>query len=216
MTPKEALVEAIAKSDGLALLKILSENPKLAEANEEGSPLLSAMYQGRSELAKIILDAKPSLNIFEAAATGNTQVLQELLQQQPMLAQEFATDGFTALQLAAFFGHAEAMKVLLVAGANPSSFSKGYLKTSPLLAALASPKPNNAQMLIEAGADLNVRGDSGFTPLHSAATVGAVQMLKLLLQHGANAQVTNDNGETALMLAQKHNQEAAVAVLSDL
>ena len=54
------------------------------------------------------------------------------------------------------------------------------------------------QKLISAGADVNAKCVNGETPLMNAASVGNVQIIKLLLEKGANVQVFDSLGENAL------------------
>lgn len=49
--------------------------------------------------------------------------------------------------------------------------------------------------------DPSVEKTGGLTPLHFAAKQGAVEVIKLLLQHGADPYITNDRSETAMDVA---------------
>ena len=63
---------------------------------------------------------------------------------------------------------------------------------------------NNASEVLEvrrAGADPNSTDKQGFTPLHLAAQEGAVDTLKLLLEHGARVDAVNIFGNTPLFTA---------------
>ena len=52
------------------------------------------------------------------------------------------------------------------------------------------------QLLIENGADVNIKSGDGSTPLHSAAFFGRADVAKLLLENGANIQARNNDGAT--------------------
>jgi ankyrin repeat protein len=52
--------------------------------------------------------------------------------------------------------------------------------------------------LLERGVDVNARTKNKFTPLHSAAFEGRLEIVRLLLDHGANANAENESSETAL------------------
>jgi len=56
--------------------------------------------------------------------------------------------------------------------------------------------------LILHGADVNTQNDVGQTPLHSAALHNELPCAEILVQHGANVDVKDLRGKTALMLAQ--------------
>lgn len=48
------------------------------------------------------------------------------------------------------------------------------------------------KILIEAGIDVNHKGDMNYTPLHYAAGWGGVEAVQLLLEHGADKNALND------------------------
>jgi len=66
------------------------------------------------------------------------------------------------------------------------------------------------KMLLEAGADANARQESGFVPLHVAASNGNAALVELLLKHGARADAKTDDGKTAgEMAAERGHKELA-------
>ena len=69
-----------------------------------------------------------------------------------------------------------------------------------------------AKALIEGGADVDLRR-SGETPLHRATRSGKTEMITLLLNRGANANIANDDGETPLHLAARKTDTPENAAL---
>jgi ankyrin repeat protein len=77
--------------------------------------------------------------------------------------------------------------------------ARGGYYVTPLVAALAGEHFQTARILRGKGADPNVGGNVGATPLHSAAYYGQLQMVQtLLLEYKADVNVRKDNGETQL------------------
>ncbi len=58
-----------------------------------------------------------------------------------------------------------------------------------------------AALLIEYGVEVNACDKWGFTPLHEAAQKGRTQICSLLLNHGADAAIRNQEGHTPLDVA---------------
>ena len=155
------------------------------------SELLHAVYRGDQKKADELLAQNPELDIFEAAAVGDTDRVRELLRADPQTANAWAEDGFQPLGLAVFFGHPETARILLDAGAEVNSASRNDFKVMPLHSACAvkdrEKRYELAKMLLERGADPTTRQQDDFTPLMAADQVGDARLRELLVQHGATA-----------------------------
>jgi uncharacterized protein len=158
------------------------------------SPAMHALYRGETAEAETLLPDEP--NVFEAAAFGREERLEELLEGDPGLARAFSVDGFTALHLAAFFGRAEAVRLLLDVGADPNAVgtSEQIGPVQPLHSAAASGRVEGVRLLLERGADVNARQGGGFTALHAAAASHDVELARLLLAAGADMTAKTDDG----------------------
>ncbi|KAK4482464.1 hypothetical protein RD792_009621 [Penstemon davidsonii] len=100
------------------------------------------------------------------------------------------------------YGNIEGIKALRNEGAG-LEWIDNEGKT-PLIVACMNPELYNvAKTLIELGANVNAyrAGRHAGTPLHHAAKRGLEQTVKLLLSHGANALVINDDCQTPLDIA---------------
>ena len=63
-----------------------------------------------------------------------------------------------------------------------------------------------AKELIELGIQINARGDLGHTPLHEAASMGNLNMVKLLVESGADVHALTE-GEPPFTLARFHKND---------
>lgn len=70
-----------------------------------------------------------------------------------------------------------------------------------------------ARFLIDEGADISGRGDSGDMPLHVAASWGVLEIVEVLISSGADVNAVNDDGRTPLMEAAFLDQVAAAELL---
>lgn len=120
--------------------------------------------------------------LFEAAQQNNVEKVKSLLAVQPEMANTENKDGLTPLGYAAHFGQTE-----------------------------------SAQALIEHGADVNAISHSliSFIPcntaLHAAlAGERSVEVIKLLLEHGASTSITDSDGQQALHTAAFHTDQTAI------
>jgi ankyrin repeat protein len=133
----------------------------------------------------------PELNVFEAAASGRTERLRELLDGDPSLANAFGDDGFHPLGLACFFGHFEAARLLLARGADVNALSRNErIQTAAIHAAAASG---------ETGTDESKR----------------YELVKLVLDSGANANLQQGGGSRAIETARQNGDESVERLLKD-
>jgi ankyrin repeat protein len=202
------LFAAIKAGDNEETERMLGADPTLVDVRDEQglSPTLVALYHGKNEIAKTILARGPKLDVFEAAAAGDTRRVRELVGQDHDLANAVAPDGFSPLGLAAFFKRREIVRFLLEMGADPQRASRqgGF---TPLHSAVATDAGEVdveiVRLLLDKGADPNARAQSGSTPLHTVAFTGDRKCLDLLLSKHASPAIWNNDDKTAEDIARE-------------
>ncbi len=145
------------------------------------SALLTAVYHGHADMVASLIEHGAELDLFSAAATGNTARLEVLLSAQPTAINEHSPDGWTALALAAHFNQVGAVGLLLEQGASLTVRSRNSNGNTPLHAALAGRNLETARLLLAASADVNAADAAGWTPLHLAADSGSAELVLLVL-----------------------------------
>jgi uncharacterized protein len=169
MAEVETLIEAVKIGDVARVKAIIETDPALAsERLPSGeSPVMAALYRGHHQVVAVLLDAGADVDVFAAAATGRTGDLQRSLTETGA-ANACAYDGWTPLHLAAFFGHVDAARILLDAGADVHAVSRNSLTNTPLHAATAGKHEDVALLLLENGAKGDLVDAGGYTPLQIA------------------------------------------------
>jgi len=125
-----------------------------------------------------------------------------------------SADGFTALHLAAYFGRAGAVRVLIREDADVEEAAGNASRVRPLHSGVAGRDIGVVGALLDAGADLEARQEGGFTPLMGAAAGGVKEIVERLLAAGADRDARNDEGKTALDFAREHDHEHLEELLS--
>jgi uncharacterized protein len=149
------------------------------------SDVLEAIYRGDREEAER-LAAGRELTIFEAAALGRVERLRELLDADLSLVNAYGDDGFHPVGLASFFGHVDAARLLFERGADANQLARNeHIQTAAIHAAAASE-----------GKDETTR----------------YELVKLALEHGADPNLPQGGGFTA-MDAARQNGDARVEQL---
>jgi len=130
--------------------------------------------------------------------------------------ERFGTDpscprGTTPLHFACDDARPEVVRELLSRGADPNARNV-YAFTPLHVVAKGWGNVPCAALLLEAKADPDVReSNAGMTPLHWAAAKANVELVKLLLDHGADVSIRNDEGRTALEIVEINQAHSASA-----
>jgi ankyrin repeat protein len=85
----------------------------------------------------------------------------------------------------------------------------------PLCVAISKNDNDTAKKIIEYGADVNQRFN-GMTPLMYAARYNNVEMIKMLLDKGANPSEKDSKGISALKYAEMSNAKEALQLLNEV
>ncbi len=145
---------------------------------------MQALYAGDRERAEQLAHDR-ELDVFEASALGELRQLQRLLGSDPGLANARASDDFTPLHYAAFFGGPEAARLLLEHGADVDAYADNELGVHPLNSAVAAGAKETVELLLNASADPNAPTRSGHSPLDVALANGDDEIAELLRARGA-------------------------------
>ena len=152
----------------------------------------------------VLVGCGPSVNIWEAARTGNIEAIKQHLAAGADVNVKDKS-GKTPLHSAAAKEHENIAELLIANGANVNA--KNNKGRTPLHYATGTGWQGGyeiAKLLISKGADVNVnsKGDvNGGTPLHNAAREGRSETIKILIDNGANVNAKNVGGWTPLDMA---------------
>jgi uncharacterized protein len=202
---EQAFFDAI-KGGRLDEVKALAAaDPALLNARDVSgaSAILFAIYNGRKDVADALIKLGAPVDLCEASALGRVDRIEEVLRADPKRASEYAPDGFTPVALAAFFGHADAARALIAAGADVRAPARNAFKVQALHAAVAGRNLDIVKAVLEAGADPNAQQQAGFRPIHEAGTNANRALAELLLAHGADPLLRADSGKSAIDLARE-------------
>lgn len=72
-----------------------------------------------------------------------------------------------------------------------------------------------AELLLDAGAQVNAADDAGNTPLHEAVSSRQHLLVGLLLNRGADADLRNNSGKTARDIARSERYEPTLETMGD-
>lgn len=204
-------LDAVKAGDLDLIGRLLDADATLLGESENGvSHVLLALYHGKPEAARLLIERGARLSFHDACAAGVNDRAVEMLRDDPSMRDRFSSDGYPPLGLAIFFGNRELAKVLIESGADVNASSANAQRVTPLHAAAAVCDHETIRLLLGRGADPNARQQLDFTPLHTAASRGDIEMAKLLLAHGASRDARSADGTGVADIArQKGKNEFA-------
>jgi ankyrin repeat protein len=215
------LFRAIEAGAGDRVTALLDAEPSLASARDAHgvSAVRFARYRGHTAIVDTLVATGADLDVFDAACVGDTTRLAGLLEDldaRADLVDAFSGDGFSPLQLACFFGHLDAARLLVAQGAPTATVSTNDMVIHALNAAAAGGHAGIVALLLDAGADPDAPQHAGWTPLMSAAANGDATTLDVLLEHGADPRARADDGSDAAALADQRGHPELAGRLRDL
>ena len=155
MNTHRSMVEAVKKGDPKAVAACAAEDPTSVNAvNEQTLPvILLAAYYGKHEIVAQLRSLGATVDFWIACAIGDDAVVRAGCAKHVA---EMSPDGFTPLCLAAAFGHANLVRMLLAAGADPNRRSDSLGRVAPIHSAVFGRSIEAVRALLEAAADARV------------------------------------------------------------
>lgn len=174
-----------------------------------GGVLRWAAWRGASETVDTLMalhlptdvrNSKGETALYLASKAGRIDIVRSLIARGADLERPQNSAAFTPLHVAAEYGRVEVIQALLDAGADPNSRNKWQQTPLWQLSWKRLPLATRcAELLANAGADLNAADSAGFTPVHMAARYGDVPLLEWLAARGADLdQLTAVGRQSAL------------------
>ena len=124
-------------------------------------------------------------------------------------------EGHTALMLAAYNGHTDIVLSLITKDAVIDR--RDLNGRTALLYASTGPFPETVKALLDKGAEPNVvDSDEHFSPLMHAAAEGNLDVVKLLMEYGADHSLTDVDGDNAEFFARQAGHEQVAGYLQSV
>ncbi|KAI0096405.1 hypothetical protein GGR51DRAFT_568369 [Nemania sp. FL0031] len=154
----------------------------------------------------------PPNMLYAFAELDYSQLISTVVRDDPVIhvyEEEFEYPLFAALHL----GHRKAVDALLQIGEFQAD-TESTLRHTPVTRAIKERHKRVVEMLLNNGADLDLRHTNSETPLLYATYLLYLEMVKLLLDKGAQTDLRNNSGETPLLRATRLGNEAIAKHLS--
>lgn len=214
-------LEQTIEQNNPALVKFLlergatiSENRRAEVVSSSQSEIIALLSEPRAQTTEV--SAKPNSQVdTEKSTQGDNDELLRAIQNN-IIAQvtteldggadvnQFGSNGYTPLTMAAAFGSNQLIQMLLSRGAQINQIDgRGFTPLS--MAASLYGKSSQVELLLSQGAQIDQLDGDDLTPLMRAVTNN--ETVDLLIAKGANVNQTNAAGKNALAIALSQNSE---------
>ena len=191
--------------------------------SDNRTALCVAVDEERTDIVQVLIDAGADIDtqnnegwspLHTACEYGGLDIVKMLVRAGAGVR---ATDnlGWTCLAHAARYGHTETVRYL--AGLPEVELNYRYHDNDTALhLAVDENRTDVVQVLIDAGADIDIKNYAGRSPLHCACASGALDLVKMLVRGGAGVRARNVKGRTCLHLAAELGHTETVRYLVGL
>ncbi|KAJ6530005.1 ankyrin repeat-containing domain protein [Mycena vulgaris] len=235
-------LQAAAHSGNDAVVQLLLQHSAEvnAQGGHYGTALGAALVSNEGDsVARLLIEHSADVNIvggqfgtaLQAAAAWKNQPMVELLLERGADPRILGGDHGSALHAAAYGGEEAMVELLLDRGADVNALGGEY--GTALQAAAYEGKEDIVELLLRNGADANAQGGKYGTALQAAALQGTVKVIqgttlqagqsvisydrqsvvRSLIQHGADVNITGGLYGAALQAAAYNGNEAVVKLL---
>jgi ankyrin repeat protein len=199
--------ERIERNDADGLRKLLAKDPSLVQRTGAG-----VLPHWRWTLLQLATAADASLDVVKALVDAGSDVTAQDNEGNTSLHRAVKRIGREKLSTKDYEG---IIRLLLEKKADVRVANLGGI--TPLhMAAASRADPSAIEILIEAGADVNLKtlaSSGGWTPLHGAAARNSGDIVAVLLKHGADPTAKDFRGMTPLQAAEQCSCAEAARVL---
>lgn len=155
---------------------------------------------------------KAVLYMWKSVQTGNHNNIKALLTPELPVDTPLTDGGMTGLHIAWSRGDLEAAEIFLDAGADISATDK-LGRTALHFAASIGTNLELIELLVNKGAQVNAQSTGGETPLMKAIAFDNADAAKLLLEHGADAEIENSMNRNSYSFAKASKNPEILAAL---
>jgi hypothetical protein len=168
--------------------------------DQDGNLIGAFVFGKKNKQRKSTYPADLNERMLKAAMEGNSTAVVELVAKGADVNAKGKYSGWTPLILASKKGEVELVNYLLSYGADVN-IESGVRGRTAIMEAARNRKIGAVKALLTADPDLDAVDWEGYTVLMFAAVSGQRDIVEVLLTHGADVNVKNKVGSSALMMA---------------
>lgn len=217
------LYNAAARDDVDAIETALKNGADIDGATYSGeTALLRAAFYGNLDSIRYLCDNGADMNIegksgyiphtplMVAIERGRLPIIRELIERGAIITRQ-------TMRMACYDAHHEQFKLLVESGYDVNGCIPHDREDDItwLIHAVENEEIICTEILLDNGADANATKANGWTALHSAACRGNMDIIKLLIRHGASTNRRYD-GRTPIDVAKLMHKWKAVALLDGM